>query len=221
MNCDDIELLVFDYVNKDLSANARRRVDKHLAECPVCALKMEMAQSSLSLLDQWAPPKLSEDFADQLAEQIQLPRKPFWEKLKEKIFLPVHIKMPVQAMAAAALIFLVIIAYRIDFMQRPETIPRNIVIDTIPVEVDNPIIIEVSNIEDAVGILKQNLETLNGNLIKRRWIQSGLEVVVRVDHKKEKFLFEKFHQLGTAQLQNTGFKDNDGNIVIILKTASD
>jgi hypothetical protein len=53
MNCNDIESLLYDYVNEQLGNSDRDSMDLHLKSCEMCNGKLRMMEETLPLIDNW------------------------------------------------------------------------------------------------------------------------------------------------------------------------
>ena len=118
MECTRTEDLLSGYLDGDLPEGEREGISAHLGQCPRCAEEERALKETLSLLRnlpaEKAPPGLLEGVLRRIDREKEA--VPLWKKL----FLPAHIKIPLEA-AAVALIFL--LAYGIQ-KEIPGTKPR-------------------------------------------------------------------------------------------------
>lgn len=118
MECTRTEDLLSGYLDGDLPEGEREGIAAHLGQCPRCAEEERALKETLSLLRnlpaEKAPPGLLEGVLRRIGQEKEA--VPLWKKL----FLPAHIKIPLEA-AAVALIFL--LAYGIQ-KEIPGTTPR-------------------------------------------------------------------------------------------------
>lgn len=109
MECTRTEDLLSSYLDGDLPDREREGIVEHLRQCPRCAEEERALKETLSLLRnlpaETAPPGLLEGVRRRIGTERAA--VPLWKKL----FLPAHIKIPLEA-AAVALIFL--LAYGIQ-----------------------------------------------------------------------------------------------------------
>ncbi len=109
MDCTRTENLLSAYLDRDLPEGEREGFAEHLRQCPQCAGEEKALKETLSLLrnlpTEKAPPGLLEGVRRRIGQEKET--VPLWKKL----FLPAHIKIPLEA-AAVALIFL--LAYGIQ-----------------------------------------------------------------------------------------------------------
>ena len=106
MDCERVQDRLSGFLEGSLPEIEQAFVTAHLAECLPCkAVKeglMETLQLLRSLPPRHAPPELMEGIRRRIA-QVETPPAPLWKKL----FLPAHIKIPLEAAAAVLLFFLV------------------------------------------------------------------------------------------------------------------
>ena len=217
MNCNDIDNVLYDYITDRLNLEEHENVDAHLKTCEICMGNMAIMRETLPLLDSWTPPEVSEGFADRVLANISPQKEPLWERVKEKIFFPIHIKLPVHAFAAAAVIFLVVFAYRSAFTPEIDTIPRKLTIETRIISAKIPIIIETPDIDSAFSRLMELVQAHDGRIVRKKPVDGGMEVTLSVQREKEETLFHDFSQLGKVNVEKGEYKDSEGNIVIILR----
>jgi len=111
MECTRTEDLLSAYLDGDLPERDREDFEGHLRQCPRCAGEEKALKETLSLLRnlpaEKAPAGLLEEVRRRIGQEQEKETVPLWKKL----FLPAHIKIPLEA-AAVALIFL--LAYGIQ-----------------------------------------------------------------------------------------------------------
>jgi len=82
MKCKDIQKLLFDYHDNALHPEPREKVEKHLAGCQACRLKLEEIRQTFGLLAQDAVPEMEEsfwvDFLPQVRSRIEQRPRPRW-----------------------------------------------------------------------------------------------------------------------------------------------
>lgn len=103
MDCTRTEDLLSAYLDGDLPERERERVTEHIRQCHRCAGEERALRETISLLRnlpaESAPPGLIEGVRTRIGGERA--SAPLWKRL----FLPAHIKIPLEA-AAVALIFL-------------------------------------------------------------------------------------------------------------------
>lgn len=116
MGCNRTWDLLSSYLDGDLSDREQEGIAVHIRQCARCAEEERALRETISLLRslpaEAAPPELLQRVKLQIGEKETVP---FWKKL----FLPLHIKIPLEA-AAVLLVFLLV--YGIQ-KQMPATTP--------------------------------------------------------------------------------------------------
>ncbi len=120
MDCERVKGLLSDYLDGTIPESDLAEVDDHLRRCSPCASEAEGLKETVDLLHALprvkAPPELLEKVRMEIARDTD--RKPLWKK----IFLPAHVKIPLEAAAVAALFLLVVATQR---EQAPREIPSS------------------------------------------------------------------------------------------------
>ena len=105
MNCDQARALLSDYVDGTLAGPDLDALSDHVRRCRDCAADADGLRETIALLrglPPWkAPPGLMEGISAGFAREGRKPS--LWRTL----FLPVHVKIPLEA-AAAVLLFLLV-----------------------------------------------------------------------------------------------------------------
>jgi hypothetical protein len=110
MDCERVQDLLSDFLDGSLPESGRAGVNAHLRDCLACRSAKEGLEGTLLLLrglpPTEAPPGLLEGVRRGIARE-KASALPLWKKL----FLPAHIKIPLEA-AAAVLLFLLVYGAR-------------------------------------------------------------------------------------------------------------
>lgn len=118
MDCNGTIDLLSAFLDGDLPERDREKFAEHLRQCPRCAGEEKALKETLSLLRnlsvEKAPPGLLEGVRRRIGQEKE--PVPLWKKL----FLPAHVKIPLEA-AAVVLIFL--LAYGIQKEMPPSKTP--------------------------------------------------------------------------------------------------
>ncbi len=139
MSCKEIKELLPAYLEKLVSVREEETIREHLARCPDCKAVLEDLERTNALVqtleDVEPPPFLSQRImADVRRLQQEKEKKAgFWKK----IFYPLHIKVPIQALATALIVLLAVQVYRtMEPAQVAETLPMQNQVMT-PAETNN------------------------------------------------------------------------------------
>ncbi len=112
MDCERVQDRLSEFLEGSLPESEQVGVTAHLAECLPCKAMKEGLEETLLLLrslpPRQAPPDLLEGIGRRIAQE-ETPPTALWKKL----FLPAHIKIPLEA-AAAVVLFLLVYGARIE-----------------------------------------------------------------------------------------------------------
>jgi hypothetical protein len=106
MDCERVRDLLSDFHDGTLGEEERLRVDFHLRQCPACTTEAEGLKETVALLRGLSPGKAPPELLGGVLARIaaaEPAETPLWKKL----FLPAHVKIPLEAAAAILLFFLV------------------------------------------------------------------------------------------------------------------
>jgi len=121
MNCERVRDSLSEFLEGSLPEIEQAGVTAHLAECLPCKAVKEGLEETLLLLrslpPRQAPPDLLEGIRRRFAQE-ETPPAALWKKL----FLPAHIKIPLEA-AAAILLFLLVYGAQIENLPKLFTPP--------------------------------------------------------------------------------------------------
>ena len=99
MQCEDIQEQLSAYLEDALEAGARRVIEDHLRECAGCRTELTLLRRTVatlrSLEELEAPPRLAAAVDRRLPTRGSSP----WERLASWLFIPLHVKVPLQAVA--------------------------------------------------------------------------------------------------------------------------
>jgi anti-sigma factor RsiW len=95
--CNDIEHNLSAYLEGTLSPEVKTIVEEHLASCPHCTKAVENLKKTEKLAREMEevepPPWFAQKIMSHVREEAQLK-----ESLFRKLFYPLHIKIPIQAL---------------------------------------------------------------------------------------------------------------------------
>jgi len=229
MDCKEIKGLLYEFFVGEIDENSRIEVEGHIKECKQCNLDVEKMRDILELLKKAEPPPPSSDFRERLlmrVREIPLPPKPFLQRLAERIQIPrikwalepLYIKRSLKWATVAAGILLTLTITRSFITEKPheeEKLQRGFQITLS--EVKSPIIIESGNVDVTLARLKEIIQSHNGKVVQVLQADKGLKITFNVGKKEEGTLLSELPQLGKVQIEKEGFKDRDGNILVLLK----
>jgi len=97
MTCPDARELFSDWADDALTAEERARVDAHLAQCGECRKELERFTATVTLLHRMERPRAPAGFVDRVLGRTQ--RVPWHRRLFQRLFLPLAVKLPAEAVA--------------------------------------------------------------------------------------------------------------------------
>jgi hypothetical protein len=111
MECGQIEKMLPEYAEEALAPEEIARIEKHLTSCAKCRMALDdykKAQELVKGLEEVEPPP---GFAQKIMVQV---REEAREKggLLQRLFYPLHVKLPIQAIATVVIAVLAIQVYR-------------------------------------------------------------------------------------------------------------
>jgi len=99
MGCQDVRNQLSAYLEDELGVAPRRVVEDHLRECVRCQGELVLLQRTVALLRGLDELEVPARLADAVGARIA-PRKTFdWGRLASWLFFPIHVKLPIQAVA--------------------------------------------------------------------------------------------------------------------------
>jgi Putative zinc-finger len=220
MDCKEVKETLYDFLTGRLEDDELQKVNDHVAHCEHCQKDLDQLKGTLALLDTWKAPELSPGFRAGVLESIEgrESRKPaaVIKRMIEWVLQPPHLKRPLQGLAVAAAILLAFTVYR-GLSPGPDRTMRDLPSPVKVIGAENPIVVEVKNVDEALDGLKKIIEVHHGSLVRRRSVEETLEVTFTLPGEREENLIGDLGQLGTVHTIKPGFKDGEGNLVVVLK----
>ena len=110
--CQSYEGYISEYIEGELSGNAKQAIEKHISECHQCAQKINNVRTLRQMLNELPRVRVSADFDNMLRARIRLEARNR-RKQKEGIFSSRKIRIPVYGISFA----IVILALTLLFSQ--------------------------------------------------------------------------------------------------------
>ncbi len=114
MNCQEARELFSAKADELLTPEQRLALDGHFQSCAACPREWERFRQTVSLLHSVEEARAPAGFARRVIENVR--QEPWPRRLLRSVFLPLHVKLPLEAAAAVLVSTLVIFLYR----QTPE-----------------------------------------------------------------------------------------------------
>lgn len=112
MGCQHVQEQLSAYLEDELEPAARRSMDAHLEECVHCRRELEALRRTISALQSLeeidVPPRLTAA----IQAGIAVRERSGWRRLGAWLFFPMHIKLPLEAMALLLVTLGVVYVYR-------------------------------------------------------------------------------------------------------------
>lgn len=220
MECNEIRGLLYEFITERLDRENSRMVQEHLKMCRECQADYDELKETLSLLNEWKAPEPLPHLKEKVMEDVEARVKESsvsgFRRIMEKLFKPYYIKIPLEGLAAVVIVLLTLIIYR-GFSPEVKVLPKKLEITKGVVEAKNPIVIGTEDVEEAFNQLIEIVKAYNGRLIRRRVLDSGKELTFNIDERKEEALFHALKQLGKVSIAKEGYRDGEGNIVVMVR----
>jgi hypothetical protein len=100
MKCEQVKILLADYLDKKLPDGDRAMVQEHLRQCADCREELQFLKKYMKEIESFPSLKAPDDFLEKIHERIN---RPMHSGVIQKLFLPLRIKVPLEAAALLAL----------------------------------------------------------------------------------------------------------------------
>ncbi len=111
MKCNQAKEFLSAYIDKMLDLVARKKLELHRNSCHGCTEELLTLKKYISEVGSLRPVKAPDDFLGKVNDRIKLRFE--FEKITRALFIPVKIKLPLEAAGVVLTIVLVVITYRI------------------------------------------------------------------------------------------------------------
>ena len=115
MDCAAILERLSEYIDGTLDVQTRKAVEKHISVCENCKQEFASLRAVVEELGALEPVKPPEDFLEKIHERVET--RSGFNKIFRKLFVPFHIKIPLELAAAATVTIFVVLVLNI---QQPE-----------------------------------------------------------------------------------------------------
>ena len=115
MDCSAIQELLSEYIDGALDVKAKEAIEKHISTCENCDQELASLSAVVEEIGSLAQVKAPADFLEKIHERME-PRFSI-DRLIRKLFVPFHIKIPLELAAVATVTILVFFVLNI---QQPE-----------------------------------------------------------------------------------------------------
>lgn len=116
MECRRIEELLSSYLDKNLSGEEMARVEGHLRTCSRCPQELERLKRTVYLVSSLEEVEPPPGFLGSVRSRIE--PELAWKRWVRKAIFPIHIKIPLEALAAIFIMAIIIYVSRPDHLSR-------------------------------------------------------------------------------------------------------
>jgi len=148
MECARVKELLSEYLDNALDVQTKALVEEHLSTCKVCSEELASSKAYTEQLGTLKAVKAPEDFLEKV--HARLKQRFEFERIMRKVFVPVRIKVPLQLVAVAAMLFLVISVFK--FIQ-----PSEEKLAYVP-SVSKQVTVAEKGVKEPVGLAKKPIE---------------------------------------------------------------
>jgi anti-sigma factor RsiW len=110
VTCEEARDVFSALVDDACSAEERRAVETHLAGCGECTRELEGFRRTVVLVRSAAPARAPSGFVDRVLAAAR--PAPWYRRLARRLFLPLRVKLPIEAAAVAVVAILAVSLYR-------------------------------------------------------------------------------------------------------------
>ncbi len=230
MDKDQVRDLLYEYVTGRLDNNTISQVENELRNSVDLQHKLKTLRDVINILEDYHKPEPSTEFVTRLKssiiEQNDLSGKEKTRaetanitKFLDKLFSLIDIGLPTKAVGAAAIAILVFLAfslyyqnYNVDKIRSSD----NGVVNQY-YEAQTPILIASDDIKNIYNNLINIIDSVNGNIVRRKLTNKGLIIYIHVDPEKESYFINELKTVAQVPDKYDQFKDSEGNIVVELR----
>lgn len=120
MNCAEVQRYLSDFLDKSLDNERVRAIEDHLAACSWCSEEMASLAECRRLVFGLPAVELPVGFTNRVMARVREAANP--PNLWERLFLPLRIKIPLQATAVVLIAVLVVYIYQKEPLQRESVV---------------------------------------------------------------------------------------------------
>jgi hypothetical protein len=223
MDCDKVLDDLHLYISKKLDDSISREIEEHIDNCSSCKKQLKEVSWFFLSLEQDPPPGISHDFSQRVLKRtksLPVKEKPWLLRFKKSIQVPA-VKWPLEGFAAVAVVMLITFTfYRGIFTDHPSRPDSGLKGTKITLyDVRNPVLIVSDKPSDiALDDLKQLVKNRQGKILQVLMRADGFRITIGIPTEREKIMLSEFNKLGKVTRSQEGYKDNKGNIVVLLLT---
>jgi hypothetical protein len=123
-------------------------------------------------------------------------------------------------LAATAVILIALVLYKDMSPTKPakqDLTPRSFQVEIGEPTAKNPIIIFSSNKDKTLSALQEILKEYDGRIVQTLHGDKETQITLKLKKEKEAAFFARLKKLGQVDIKQDGFRDDQGNVVVVLK----
>jgi hypothetical protein len=110
MNCNRVKDLLYAYIDNELEPALKGRVTEHLSRCEGCREELTSMKRYAEVMVSLERKKAPEDFLERVHQRLD--QTSFLQQVIEKLFLPMRIKIPLEAAGVIASVVIIILLFK-------------------------------------------------------------------------------------------------------------
>ncbi len=110
MTCDEARATFSDLYDEVLSGARLVTITQHLASCPACRTEWASFRKAMQAVIDLGAVEPSPGFSARVRQQLETPTR--WQRALRWLFFPLHVKVPIQAVAVVLLAFAGLLLYQ-------------------------------------------------------------------------------------------------------------
>jgi cytoskeletal protein RodZ len=109
MRCEEVNILLADYLGKKLPSGEMAAVKEHLRQCADCREELRFLKKYMKEIVAFPTVKPPDHFLDSIHERLNRPKR---DGIMRKLFVPIRVKVPLEAAALIALALTGVIVFK-------------------------------------------------------------------------------------------------------------
>lgn len=110
MTCDEAREAFSALYDGALTGAPLVTLDRHLEGCPACRAEWTAFRRAIEAVKELGSAEPSSGFASRVVQQVEAP--PWWRRAAQAIFFPLHVKVPIQAVALVLVAFTAVVVFQ-------------------------------------------------------------------------------------------------------------
>ena len=112
MQCEEIKIHLSAYLEDEVEPGERRAIEEHLPECARCQHELELLRRTVSALQSLKEIDVPAQLTASIQAGIEARETSWWRNITSRLFFPLHIKLPLEAMALVLVALGAVYLYR-------------------------------------------------------------------------------------------------------------